>query len=188
MTCVLQLWVYFSLLFLGLLSAVSASAALAKLQAVCTRTSQRNSVNNVLKKPYLNTKWYLRVSGSLWLLCVIGSKFKTASVFLPYLLDLNSVISLVTSSFRTACSDPDVNVSGSCEGTIILLYFCFSCFSVCANNRCYPKCDTLFLVDFFNTEMLDLLLPCTDISIFMCFLLLTTSSQAFLMCSSCLFY
>lgn len=48
-TCVLQLRVYFSLLFLGLLSAVSASAALAKLQAVCTRTSQRNSVNNVLK-------------------------------------------------------------------------------------------------------------------------------------------
>lgn len=92
-------------------SSLSISSTLAKLQAVCTGTSQRNSVNNFLKKKlYLNTKWYLRVSGSLWLLCVIGSKFQTASLFLPYLLDLNSVISLVTSPFRTTCSDPDINV------------------------------------------------------------------------------
>lgn len=82
------------------LSSLSISSTLAKLQVcACTRTSQRHAVN------FLNG-----VSGTLWLLFIIGSKFKTALVLLPYSLDLNSLSSLVTSPFRTTCSDTDGNV------------------------------------------------------------------------------
>lgn len=92
------------------LSSLSISSTLAKLHVcACTWTSQRNAVN-FLNISIWNAKCYLRVSGSLWLLFIIGSKFETALVFLPYSLDLNSLSSLVTSPFRTTCPDTDGNV------------------------------------------------------------------------------
>lgn len=104
-TCVFQLRLYYSF---GLLSAVSASAAHWP-RFRCVRV-QEQAREMQLKISIRNAQCYLGVSGSLWLLFVIGSKFKTALVFLPCSLDLNSLISLVTSPFRTMCSDTDGNV------------------------------------------------------------------------------
>lgn len=135
------------------------------------------SVNNFIKMLYLHTKRFLRVSGSLWLLCVIGSRFKTASVFLPYLSgrefsDLSGDLSYQNSMFWTrckcvnnpvsqpTCQDPVKDILFCCT-FVSLVLFCF--FFVCAKSSCYPFSDfvpcfeqfffeswNVFLVPFFH--------------------------------------
>lgn len=161
---------------------------------MCRNKPKKISVNNFIKKLYLNTKWYLGVSGSLWLLCVIGSKFKTASVFLPYLSgrefsDLSGDLSIQNSMFGTRCKCVNNPVSQpTCQDPVKDILFCctfvslvfFVCFFHCAKSSCYPYSDFVpcfeqffwilkcVLRAFFNSNLTGLIyhLPLSHVSFF----------------------
>lgn len=133
-TCVLQLRLYYSF---GLLSAVSASAAHWP-RFRCVRV-QEQAREMQLKITIRNAKCYLGVSGSLWLLFVIGSKFKTAFSFPamlagPEFTDLSGDLSIQNNVFwhrwkcvnspifQPKCQDP-VNEMLFCCTLLPLFYF-----------------------------------------------------------------